>query len=179
MTTIQMEKRPSRAAKGWAPSRGARAGARNGVHFSVWAPKAKRVDVVLYGGSGERVVPLERGEGDVFAATVADAEAGTDYKFRLDGGEPRPDPASRWQPEGVHGPSRVVDPSAFAWTDSAWKGLEIADYAIYEMHVGTFTDAGTFDAAIERLPALKELGVTVVEVMPVAEFPRSEERRVG
>jgi len=157
----------------WTLERGARVieGKEEGTRFSVWAPNAKRVDVVLERDGG--CFPLRAGEGGEFAADVAAAKAGTDYRYRLDGGEPRPDPVSRWQPEGVHGPSRVVDPSAFRWTDAKWKGLEMADYVIYELHVGTFTAAGTFDAAIDRLPELKALGLTAIEIMPVAEFPGS------
>ena len=152
----------------WVLERGASA-TRTGTRFSVWAPNAKRVDVVLEGDGGS--FPLEAGEGGVFTADVAAAKAGTGYRFRLDGGEPRPDPVSRWQPDGVHGASRVVDPSVFRWTDARWKGLEMADYIIYELHVGTFTTAGTFDAATERLAELKALGITAIEIMPVAEFP--------
>jgi maltooligosyltrehalose trehalohydrolase len=101
---------------------------------------------------------------------------GDDYRFVLRppvGGRarPLPDPCSRWQPEGLRGPSRVVDPGAFRWTDSGWRGVPAADLVLYELHVGTFTAEGTFEAAIEHLPALSELGVTAIEVMPVAEFP--------
>ncbi len=103
--------------------------------------------------------------------TVRRTPPGTDYQYRLDGGPERPDPVSRWRPSGVHGPTRIVDPAAFQWSDGAWRGLEMADLVIYELHVGTFTPAGTFDAVIERLPALRELGVTAIEIMPVAEFP--------
>ena len=152
----------------WTLERGARV-TPAGTRFSVWAPDAKRVEVVLEGTGGS--FPLQAGEGGLFEGEVASAKAGTDYRYRLDGAEPRPDPVSRWQPEGVHGPSRVVDPSAFRWTDARWKGLEMADYVIYELHVGTFTPAGTFDAAIERLAELKALGLTAIEIMPVAEFP--------
>ena len=152
----------------WALERGATIDG-DGTRFSVWAPNAKRVDVALDGG--KRPVALEQGEGGVFAGRVAGVKAGADYRFRLDGSEPRPDPVSRWQPEGVHGPSRVVDPGAFRWSDGQWKGIEMADYVIYELHVGTFTAAGTFDSAIERLAELKALGLTAIEIMPVAEFP--------
>ena len=153
----------------WTLERGALVTAA-GTRFTVWAPDAKRVEVVLEGG-GAGSFPLQGGDGGVFAGEVAAAKAGTDYRYRLDGGDPRPDPVSRWQPAGVHGPSRVVDPSGFRWTDARWKGLEMADYVIYELHVGTFTAAGTFDAAIDRLAELKALGLTAIEIMPVAEFP--------
>ena len=153
----------------WSLDRGARV-ERDGTRFSVWAPKAKRVDVVLE-GEGARSVALEGNEGGVFEGFVPRVRAGADYRFRLDGGEPGPDPVSRWQPGGVHGASRVVDPRAFRWSDAGWKGPAIADYVIYELHVGTFTPEGTFDAAIARLGALKALGITAIEIMPVAEFP--------
>ncbi|MBE2250071.1 MAG: malto-oligosyltrehalose trehalohydrolase [Myxococcus sp.] len=141
-----------------------------GVRFAVWAPRAQRVEAVLL-GQASRSVELTRGEGDVFAAFAPHAAPGDDYGFRLDGGALRPDPASRWQPQGVHGPSRVVDPRAFAWRDGAWAGLPQTEYVFYELHVGTFTPEGTFDAAISKLGHLKALGVTAVELMPVAEFP--------
>ncbi|HEY8715343.1 MAG TPA: malto-oligosyltrehalose trehalohydrolase, partial [Candidatus Acidoferrum sp.] len=93
------------------------------------------------------------------------------YFYRFDDGRDRPDPASRFQPEGVHGPSQLVDLSQFPWTDRAWRGFELADGIFYELHVGTFTPEGTFDAVIPHLPALRELGITTIELMPVAQFP--------
>src|SRR5207253_1421947 len=96
--------------------------------------------------------------------------AGTDYAFRLDGGEPLPDPRSPWQPSGVHGPSRVVDHGSYAWSDGGWRGVGLADALIYELHVGAFTPEGTFEAAIGKLDHLVALGVNAVELMPVAEF---------
>jgi maltooligosyltrehalose trehalohydrolase len=137
-----------------------------GVEFSVWAPDARRVDVVL----GERRVEMVRRERGYHDAFVADLGAGARYRFALDGRAPVPDPASRWQPDDVHGDSAVIDP-AFAWSAAAWNGSPIAEYVLYELHVGTFTPARTFDGAIDRLDALRELGVTAVELMPVAEFP--------
>ncbi|MBA3659614.1 MAG: malto-oligosyltrehalose trehalohydrolase, partial [Gemmatimonadales bacterium] len=107
-----------------------------------------------------------------YEGVLADVPAGSNYYYRLDGND-RPDPVSRYRPSGVHGPSRVVDPSGFRWTDSTWTGRATADLVIYELHVGTFTDGGTFDAAIERLGNLTELGITAVELMPVAQFPGS------
>ncbi len=93
--------------------------------------------------------------------------------FRLDSSDPLPDPVSRHQPQGVHGPSAVVDPAAYAWSDAGWAGIELPDLVFYELHVGTFTEAGTFDAAIDVLPALRGLGITAIELMPVAQFPGS------
>ena len=141
------------------------------TRFSVWAPKARLVEVVLARDGKAKSHPLVPGPDGVHSATVRRVPAGSDYSYRLDGGPDRPDPVSRWRPQGVHGPTRVVDPTAFQWSDAGWRGLEEADLAIYELHVGTFTPAGTFEGVIERLPALRELGVTALEIMPVAEFP--------
>jgi maltooligosyltrehalose trehalohydrolase len=141
------------------------------TRFSVWAPKARLVEVALTRDGMAESHPLVREPDGVHSATVRRVPAGSDYSYRLDGGPDRPDPVSRWRPEGVHGPTRVVDPAAFQWSDAGWRGLETADLAIYELHVGAFTAAGTFDGVIERVPALRELGVTALEIMPVAEFP--------
>ncbi len=106
-----------------------------------------------------------------FAGCVADAAPGSLYLFRLDNGRSIPDPASRFQPQGPHGPSEIVDPSAFRWSDAGWRGIERRGQVIYELHVGTFTPEGTFRSAMERLPSLVDVGITTIEVMPVAEFP--------
>ena len=138
--------------------------------FTVWAPEAERVDVVLP-GTGERHAMTARA-GGWWAADVAAARSGTDYAFSLDGGPALPDPRSPFQPEGVHGPSRVVDHNAFPWTDSAWRGgAPLPSAVVYELHVGTFTPEGTFESATERLGHLVDLGVTHVELLPVCEFP--------
>ncbi|MCP1608767.1 maltooligosyltrehalose trehalohydrolase [Azospirillum lipoferum] len=141
-----------------------------GAHARVWAPKARRVDLVAEPDG--RATALE-GEGNgYFSAAVPGLEAGGLYRFRLDGKEMLyPDPTARFQPEGPHGPSQLVDPHRFAWTDQGWQGRAIRGQVIYEMHIGTFTPEGTWDAALMELPALAELGVTVLEVMPVSEFP--------
>ncbi len=141
------------------------------VRFSVWCPHARTVDVIVERGRASAPYAMKNGAGGVFETVVAGVAAGTSYAYSLDGGPLRPDPVSRWQPEGVHGRSCVVDPDAFTWSDAAWDGIRMADYVIYELHVGTFTEAGTFDAVIERLSALAELGVTAIELMPVAQFP--------
>ena len=151
--------------------------------FHVWAPRAESVDLVLLapgshagdvmpetGAPGATVVPMVPGDNGSWAVEVADAGHGTDYAFVLDDAEPLPDPRSGWQPYGVHGPSRVVDTGTFAWTDDAWSGRDVRGAVFYELHVGTFTAEGTFDAAVERLDHLVALGVDVVEVMPVAAF---------
>jgi maltooligosyltrehalose trehalohydrolase len=140
------------------------------VHeFRVWAPRAQQVEVVL----GDQTLPLDARPGGWWSRSVEAAGPGTRYAYRLDGGPPRPDPRSASQPEGVHGPSEVVDHAAFAWTDGAWRGLPLAGSVLYELHVGTFTPAGTFDAAIDRLDHLVALGVDAVELLPVVEFPGS------
>jgi len=142
-----------------------------GVDFRVWAPGHDAVDVVLYGPAVEEVRPLHPIGAGWFAGEVEGIGPGARYRYRLDGGDAFPDPASRAQPEGVHEPSEVVDPSAFAWTDRGWTGVPLEELVVYELHVGTFTPEGTFDAAIERLDELAALGVTAVEPMPVASFP--------
>ncbi|HXH82383.1 MAG TPA: malto-oligosyltrehalose trehalohydrolase [Candidatus Tectomicrobia bacterium] len=139
-----------------------------GVHVRVWAPRARLVEVVLQDGP---TVALEPEPGGYHAGLVDSARPGTRYRFRLDGGSLLPDPASRFQPEGPHGPSCVIDPSAFAWTDGGWRGVRLAGQVLYEMHVGTFTREGTWEAAARELPELARAGITLIEMMPVAEFP--------
>jgi maltooligosyltrehalose trehalohydrolase len=137
---------------------------------TVWAPDAGVVELVLP-ATGRRVA-LERSE-DGWWTTPADEPElahGDDYAFAVDGSDPRPDPRSAWQHAGVHGPSRVFDPSRHAWADAGWQGADLRDGVIYELHLGTFTDEGTLDAAAERLDHLVDLGVTTVELMPVAAF---------
>ena len=139
-----------------------------GVHFRVWAPQRSRVVVTC---EGRPSLSLRR-EGEYFSGTCTGARAGTRYFFRLDDDKhPYPDPASRFQPEGPHGPSEVIDPSAFAWTDESWPGIVLGGQVLYEMHVGTFTREGTWEAAARELSWLKDLGITCIEMMPVAEFP--------
>ena len=141
----------------------------DGTHFRVCAPKRERVDVVA-DPSGDSW-PLEREENGYFAGLVEGIRPGARYRYRLDGGDAFPDPASRFQPDGPHGPSEVVDPASYRWTDGAWRGAEIRGQVIYELHVGTFSPTGDWDGAIAQLPDLARLGVTAVEVMPVADFP--------
>jgi maltooligosyltrehalose trehalohydrolase len=141
------------------------------VEFLVWAPRAEKVEVHVV-EPGERMIPLRAGERGYHHAVAEGVEPGSLYFYRLGGTTDRPDPASRWQPRGVHGPSAVVD-GRFEWTDADWKGLAREEYLLYEIHVGTFTREGTFDAILPRLDELKALGVTAIELMPVAEFPGS------
>src|SRR5262245_10812702 len=137
------------------------------TEFRVWAPRCRSVDVIVNG----RAVPLRAGTGALFDGHVDGVAAGTRYRYRLEGARVFPDPVSRCQPEGVHGPSEVVDASSFPWTDRNFGGHARGDLLIYELHVGTFTRAGTLEAVVARVPALVDLGVTAVEIMPVAEFP--------
>jgi maltooligosyltrehalose trehalohydrolase len=143
----------------------------DGVEFRVWAPASRSVDVVVYGPDAEAVHPLRAEDDGYFAATVPGLGAGARYKFRLDEKDAFPDPASRSQPDGVHEASEVVDPSAFRWSDDGWRGIPADDLVIYELHVGTATAEGTFDALIGRLDEIAALGATAVEPMPIAEFP--------
>jgi maltooligosyltrehalose trehalohydrolase len=152
--------------------------AQGGVHFRVWASKRQRVEVVLEGGPRHRPeaeplgIALEPEGAGYFSGLVADAGAGTLYYYRLDGEtELYADPASRFQPEGPHGPSQVIDPSAFPWHDQHWRGLPLGGQVLYELHLGTFTPEGTWEAASRELPALAALGMTVLELMPIADFP--------
>ncbi len=140
--------------------------AAEGTHFRVWAPARRRVDVVV----GDRTEPLEAQDGGYFAGFVRGMRAGATYRYRIDGDRAVPDPASRFQPQGPHGPSMVIDPGAYRWADAGWGALRPTGLVLYEMHVGTFTAEGTLASALRELSRLAELGVTAVELMPVAEF---------
>lgn len=149
------------------------------TRFEVWAPDAERVTVSIAEpdsvDTSEDGVALSRrsssSEFDTWTVEIDEIGHGTRYRFRIDDGEWLADPASRWQPEGVHGPSAVLDERVFRWHDDAWTGVDLADTVLYELHIGTFTAEGTFDAAIRHLPRLADLGITTIEVMPVSEFP--------
>jgi len=135
----------------------------------VWAPFAATVDLRILGAE-ERQVPMRGDSTGYFTAEVGGLRAGVRYFYGLNGGEERPDPASRFQPLGVHGPSEIVDPG-FEWSDQDWTGLKLDHYVLYELHIGTFSSEGTFEAVIPYLEGLRSLGVTAIEVMPVAQFP--------
>ncbi len=154
--------------------------------FTLWAPLLKKAVVevteIPADASTEQLplpifLPMSQDKRGYWHVSAPDLPAGTQYRYQIDDGSGEsklptwPDPASAFQPEGVHGPSEVVDHSAFAWTDSEWTGIELNDYVIYELHVGTFTPEGTFAGVIARLPYLVDLGITAVEIMPVAQFP--------
>src|SRR6266536_2419148 len=145
------------------------------THFRVWAPKAQHVDLVLEESAaknaGRTFHRLDREEGGYFPG-VANVGAGACYRFRVNKAEHfHPDPASRFQPDGPHGSSCVIDPTTFQWTDSHWPGVKLKGQIIYEMHVGTFTKEGTWHAAAEQLAELARIGITVIEMMPIADFP--------
>lgn len=145
------------------------------THFRVWAPKAERLEVVLESSpenEAERTFhPLEPEPGGYFSGAI-EADAGAFYRFRVNGAETfHPDPASRFQPQGPHRSSCIVDPSQFNWTDQGWKGVRMPGQVIYEMHIGTFTREGTWRAAAKELAELARIGVTVIEMMPIADFP--------
>lgn len=139
-----------------------------GVQFRVWAPDRATAAVVLE--PQQTSFPLDKDKDGYFSAIITEARAGQRYRYVLDGRETLPDPASRFQPAGVNGPSEIVDCASFAWTDSAWRGVSIRGQVIYELHIGTFTQEGTYQAAAKFLPELKKLGVTLIEMMPVADF---------
>ena len=136
------------------------------TRFSVWTPAAESMELVLEGE--DRL--MERGEDGFFALTT-EAAPGARYRYRMDGGQEFPDPASRHQPEDVHGPSAVVDPGEFDWHDEGWKGRPWHETVLYELHVGTFSPEGTFAGVMKRLDLLSDLGVTAIELMPLADFP--------
>jgi len=137
--------------------------------FVLWAPHADRVDLCLVGDTA-RLLPMERAAGGYWHLNADHVAPGARYTYRLDGGPERPDPVSRYQPDGPHGSSAVVDAASFPWTDDDWKGIPLKDYVLYEIHVGTFSPEGTFEGVIPYLTNLAELGVTAIEIMPVAQF---------
>lgn len=134
--------------------------------FTVWAPQSKKVELII----NQDMHTLKRTEHGYWTITIENVEPGTLYMFQLDGEKKLPDPASRWQPQGVHGVSAVVDTN-FAWTDESWAGIDMQDMIIYELHVGTFSPEGTFEGVIKKLDHLKELGINTIELMPVSQFP--------
>lgn len=140
------------------------------VHFRFWGPAATRVELCLEEGAAESVLPLIGGPGGWFGLVTDRATAGSRYRYRIDGGLQVPDPASRFQPDDVHGPSQVVAPRRWRWTDADWRGRPWGETVAYELHVGTFSPQGDFAAVTQRLDYLVELGITAIELMPVADF---------
>jgi maltooligosyltrehalose trehalohydrolase len=174
MPTQKVKSMPNSSSQGmWKLRFGASVLGDGASEFRVWAPNLTSLSVRILGET-PRTIPMTRSsnpEDSEFVATVPNVPEGTDYFYILDGERERPDPVSRWQTRGVHGPSRVVDPESFPWSDRAWCGIPLKDFIIYELHTGTFTDEGTFESAISRLQYLREVGITAIEIMPVAEFP--------
>jgi len=161
----------TRKVTGWQPSLGAWL-ENQSTRFRLWAPEAKSMDLILESTKvPSPSLPLKSTGDGYFTGAFPGIPAGSRYRFRIDGDRSLPDPASRFQPEGVHGPSEVVDPSQFAWTDDNWTGLEMESLVLYEIHAGTFSLEGTFDGIREKLMHLRDLGVTAIELMPVADFP--------
>jgi maltooligosyltrehalose trehalohydrolase len=143
-----------------------------GTMFRVWAPMAEAVEVIVESpGWDSKAIPMEQSSDGYFSCIVEKIGAGDLYRYRVDGKGPFPDPASRFQPQGVHGPSQVIDPSSYHWSDSNWRGIASTKLVFYELHIGTFTTTGTFQSAAGKLPLLSELGISAVELMPVADFP--------
>lgn len=140
------------------------------VRFRVWAPAAQTVDVVLT-AAPERILPMEREEGGWFTLMTEEAGPGSLYRYRINADLLVPDPASRFQPQDVHGPSEVIDPRSFLWSDADWQGRPWEEAVLYELHVGTFSPEGTYTGAAALLPGLVEMGVTAVELMPLSDFP--------
>ena len=144
----------------------------DGVHFRVWAPRRSRVQVVFEGGAQGFVLDLSHEGGGYFSGSTPTASAGPLYRLRVDEKEQLlPDPASRFQPQGPFGPSKIIDPSKYAWNDRPWRGIRLPGQVLYEMHIGTFTQECTWRAAAREFPELARLGITTIELMPVADFP--------
>jgi maltooligosyltrehalose trehalohydrolase len=142
-----------------------------GVRYRVWARGARQVEAIVWSGDEPpRVAPLLLDASGYFHGVDHQGQAGDLYKFRIDGGNEYPDPASRWQPEGVHGRSAVIDPRQFQWHDIEWSEPPLRNLVIYELHIGTFTPEGTFLTAIDKLPHVQELGATAIEIMPLGDF---------
>jgi maltooligosyltrehalose trehalohydrolase len=141
-----------------------------GVHFRLWAPQAQQVDLCLK-DDAETLLPMNRNAEGVFELTTRQAKPGALYRYRIDGDLRVPDPASRYQPQNVHGPSEIIDPAAFNWRDFDWKGRPWEEVVLYELHVGSFTPEGTFKALQAKLDYFVDLGVTAIELMPLADFP--------
>lgn len=143
----------------------------NYYKFRVWAPFCSQVELKLLFSGGDVLYAMDKDNEGYFCIEVAGVSKGTRYLYVLDGNKTRPDPTSSFQPEGVHGPSCVIDPHEYKWKDQNWKGMALRDIIFYEVHIGTFTNEGTFESAIKKIPYLKQLGITCLEIMPVAQFP--------
>ena len=163
---------PGSSPSRWSLERGAQLLTDNAVRFSVWAPRAKapRVRICTGNARGEYALTPSNAVDGEFTVVIENVGANAEYAFLVDANRALPDPVSRSQPHGVHAASCVVDRAAFTWTDASWRGVSLEELVIYELHVGAFTNAGTCPAVIDRLAALRALGVTAIELMPVAQF---------
>lgn len=150
---------------------GAECCANGSVRFRLWAPAARGVELCLVGADSSNLFSMEARDDGWFEIVTAEAAAGTHYRFKIDGGPEVPDPASRFQPLDVHGPSEVIAPAVFDWLDNEWRGKPWEEAVIYELHVGTFTPQGTFEGVREKLDYLAQLGITAIELMPLSDFP--------
>lgn len=159
------------AAGAWQFDVGAKVLKDEGTRFRVWAPKAQKAAVLILTGKGAGTYVMQQEEKGYHSVNIPGVSDGDRYLYQLDDGLSYPDPVSRYQPGGVHESSQVVDPQTFNWTDDGWSGIDLEQYRIYEIHVGTFTKEGTFDAAIQHLDYLVDLGITAVELMPVSQCP--------
>ncbi|MCX7594943.1 MAG: malto-oligosyltrehalose trehalohydrolase, partial [Fischerella sp.] len=138
--------------------------------FTLWAPLVGEAAVKLVAPE-EKIIPLQKDDRGYWHGSVSNVDPDTLYFYQLEGQTDRPDPASHFQPKGVHGPSQVIDHNSYSWSDEQWRGIPLEQMVIYELHVGTFTKTGTFEAVITRIPELRELGINTIEIMPVAQFP--------
>lgn len=159
------------AVAAWKLDLGATVLKEGGTRFRVWAPKSASVNVLILSGKAAGAVPMLQEELGYYSVTIPGVTDGDRYLYQLDTGKSYPDPVSRFQPDGVHEPSQVVDPELFDWTEEGWGGLPLEQYRIYEIHVGTFTKEGTFEAIIPHLDYLVDLGITAIELMPVSQCP--------
>src|SRR5215472_5814824 len=141
---------------------------KNAAEIRVWSPHAQKIGLLMVGDTAVR--SMQRTREGIFTLTTH-AQEGDQYLLTVDQNKPVPDPVSRYLPQGVHGPTEIIDPEAYEWHDSNWHGLPLEQYVIYELHTGTFTPAGSFDGVIEKLDYLSNLGITVIELMPVSAFP--------
>ncbi len=155
----------------WSLKLGANIQKDGSVVFRVWAPYCKKVSLKIISSKKNEVIEMNSETDGYFSISTRKAYAGSNYYYLLDDEKQRPDPVSRSQPDGVHGASEVVDPNEFLWTEKGWKGNKLTETILYELHVGTFTQEGSFDAAIQKIPHLKKMGITTIELMPVAQFP--------
>ncbi|MFH1714844.1 MAG: malto-oligosyltrehalose trehalohydrolase [Elusimicrobiota bacterium] len=154
----------------WSLKMGANINSDNSVTFRVWAPSAKTITAEIV-SQGNRSCEMQRNDKGLWEGTFSQVNAGDKYYYKINNALLRPDPVSRFQPDGVHGPSQIIDPNEYDWTDEEWKGIAIKDTIFYELHIGVFTRRGRFLSVIDKIPHLKKLGITCIELMPICQFP--------